>query len=154
MPTNLLVNGTFDTDLSGWTVEAGTWTWDSGVVVGSGNIGQLFQGFPTTPGNIYHMEVSIDNPTQFGLRRSTSGTNSNLGLLNGVLTGLTYRIIWMASATTEYIYLRTTTTNTRRLDNAAVYDLGTHIDALDTLLNPSGPLHPRIASPQLFGGLG
>lgn len=62
MATELVVNGTFDSDLSGWTSTGGTVTWDSGVLRRSGTIEHgSYQNVSVTPGKSYRLRGTITN---------------------------------------------------------------------------------------------
>lgn len=65
---NLITNGDFTDDLSGWTVDLPTWQWASGRaqgIISSAATPNLFQTINTTAGRVYKITATIDfeNPT-------------------------------------------------------------------------------------------
>lgn len=62
----LVTNGTFDADLSGWTSSTGSFQWGSGGVVGRSSTGitdEFYQSVNTAIGSFYVVEVEINNFT-------------------------------------------------------------------------------------------
>lgn len=57
---NLVENGSFDTDLSGWTVGSG-WAWEDGKAKHTGAFSALSQPITLLSGNLYLLELSISD---------------------------------------------------------------------------------------------
>ena len=79
---NLVTNPSFDTDISGWTVEQGTVTWSSGSAHMSGGSGNSFiQDVTTVVGKRYTMSAEVTN---------TGNTGNNIGIELGETGDLVY----------------------------------------------------------------
>lgn len=59
---NLVTNGTFNTDLSGWTADPG-WTWNAGTARLNGSLKTLIQSNIFTPGKRYELQYDIISAT-------------------------------------------------------------------------------------------
>ena len=79
---NLVTNGTFDSNLNGWTVEQGTVTWSNGSAYMSGGSGNsLIQDVTTVVGKRYTMSAEVSN---------TGNTGNNIGIELGETGNLVY----------------------------------------------------------------
>ena len=60
--SELIVNGTFDTDLSGWSISTGGWSWDNGTarLDGDGSL-QAMNQFIAVAGKVYELTVDVSN---------------------------------------------------------------------------------------------
>ena len=107
----LVTNGTFATDLSGWTLNpAAAWTWNSGTARSetsstSGTIYSIFQTFSVTAGKYY--EVSFDLNMGKGSVEVTTG-DYNADPIQAYATSVgknfgTIKIIWKALSNSEGI---------------------------------------------------
>jgi hypothetical protein len=85
--TELVVNGGFDTDLSGWTVNQST-AWVSGAMRlqsnGNPDPFSISTGFTVKPGAVYEIQATFSNPDAVQ-RTSYPRLSTNAGL-SGVLT--------------------------------------------------------------------
>lgn len=62
--SNLITNGSFANDLSGWTDSGATWSWSSGAALHTaGSVSTLSQGITVTSGLTYQVEVTISGRT-------------------------------------------------------------------------------------------
>ena len=59
---DLIINGAFTTDLSGWTVGAG-WAWSAGAALHSSGTATLEQSVTITSGSTYQVDVTISGRT-------------------------------------------------------------------------------------------
>ncbi len=116
--TELITNGTFDTDLSGWvdgSTGTGSVVWNAGVVdvvrVDSGNQGRLIQSISTKIGSYYGLSSSFATGT---LHRVFIGTTSG-GTEIGSYT--LDDIVFQATSTTTYITLNLSNTGTAGFDD-------------------------------------
>ena len=105
----LLTNGGFDTDLSGWTNESvgGTAVWSGGkavltTVVTAVDSAVIKQTISTVPGVTYNLEVKVDNYT--GAAGWYVGANGNWAFFNQTATG-TFNVHFVATGTTAEISL-------------------------------------------------
>ena len=63
MGSELVTNGDFASDLSGWTVTGSDWVWDSGTVLHNiGNTTALYQGISITNGTRYQVGFDFTSP--------------------------------------------------------------------------------------------
>jgi len=96
--SNLVANGTFDSDLSGWTVggTASGWSYSSGTALHStGNTDTLSQNISVASGNVYYFSVV------------TSGVSA--GSVNVSLGTVTATVDIATSATTTFSFLANAT---------------------------------------------
>ena len=131
----LITNGTFDTDVSGWTalgVDGGTdttFSWNASgymdVTRGVGGIsGRPEQGFPTTAGNIYTISIDIVTARRaFWMVGSSSGQNNLVGVVvhNG---NTTVTRTFTATSSTSYVNFWTDNSATTGVDNVSVRKIG------------------------------
>jgi len=131
----LITNGTFDTDVSGWTalgVDGGTdttFSWNASgymdVTRGVGGIsGRPEQGFPTTAGNIYTISIDIVTARRaFWMVGSSSGGNDLVGVTNHV-GNTTVTRTFTATSSTSYVNFWTDNSATTGVDNVSVRRIG------------------------------
>jgi hypothetical protein len=124
----LVTNGTFATDISGWTTTtAGSTTiaWSS-VIGGSAQInadgtnsGQLSQGFPTVVGRVYTVTFNL-NSTGALFRIGTTLNSSNI-FSSATLVGSTvpYAYTFTATTTTTYITFVRTSSGSVYIDSVS-----------------------------------
>ncbi len=128
--TNLISNGTFDTDLSDWTV-TGTLEWTSGIVRSSVNGSSLSQTISTVPGQTYVVKFDFhdSSTTQAqSLRVDVVGSATLLAeevtstVLNNTFTSYAYTFVADSTSTTVTFTDTSTTKSGVRayLDNAIV----------------------------------
>tara|TARA_R110000824_G_scaffold392926_1_gene591619 strand:+ start:498 stop:1820 length:1323 start_codon:yes stop_codon:yes gene_type:complete len=112
----LVVNGGFDTDLSGWTQSAAdTWVWDNGVARHTG-AGSNIRSDSLTVGIAYRVSALLDITT--GTMQIYAGLGSPQGLENvaGVYT-------YDAVATTDGIIYITTGADSNGVDNVSAKEV-------------------------------
>jgi hypothetical protein len=150
---NLVTNGTFDTDLSGWTAENG-WSWSSYIVaevewaITEGVTAILSQALPIVAGKQYEISWDVVNNIDVG-----AGTFSIA--LGGTVQELGFEE-WTASGHQSYMLTAGTTDNLLKftgvgqsslkilgIDNISVRELLTNPDSLanqsgNSLANPAG----------------
>ena len=117
-PVELLSNGTFDSDTSGWTHD-GLTTWDAGTArLTSDGVtrGYIYQAIPCVIGTTYEVTVDITNNstgTHSFVIHTDSNVNVNyattLGGLDFTVVSGTYTFEFTATATTMYFIGRTST---------------------------------------------
>jgi hypothetical protein len=124
--TELLVNGTFDTGITGWdtslTTPPGTVTWDS---VGkratltrvTGNIARMDQSMTTVAGVLYKFTVTVDNNCSV-LCGTAQGTTQYLNV-SGIGWG-TLEFFFTATTTTTWIRILTTVDGVLNVDNVSI----------------------------------
>ena len=121
--SELVTNGTFATDLSGWSdqsVGTGTCTWSGGAVVlartNAGNQGILQQAITTVPGKPYRISISLSVAAgKLGVG-SSSLTDNYIDAQQG--PGTTIDRVFIAQTTTTYIYfLATSDASSTTFDN-------------------------------------
>jgi len=124
----LVVNGTFNADLSGWSQTTGTIQWSSGALLaGPGGVsGRGTQTLSLTASRYYEIKVTItagvNGIIRFGVD-ATGATGSGLSLVN--LPVGTYTYIAVATASTMYLSVGSATSAT--IDNISVRELpGNH----------------------------
>ena len=101
--TNLVTNGGFTADISGWTNAQGTWAWNSGKAHMTGTSGNsLEQNVTTVVGKIYRLTATVDN---------TANVDYNVGIdIGGVLKYVKSSSIQSASRTFHADFTATATT--------------------------------------------
>ena len=101
--TNLVTNGGFIADISGWTNAQGTWAWNSGKAHMTGTSGNsLEQNVTTVVGKIYRLTATVDN---------TANVDYNVGIdIGGVLSYVKSSSIQSASRTFHADFTATATT--------------------------------------------
>jgi len=127
--SELVTNGDFDTDISGWTTQAGgsTFTVSSGQLTISRSAvdpGYVYQTISTTAGNVYYVTFGvIDNgpidlrvgTSPAGLQITSSGIKSSAG---------TYTLAFVATGASTYISLVNTSYSTdATVDNISVKEV-------------------------------
>ena len=146
--SELVTNGDFDTDISGWTTQAGgsTFTVSSGQLTISRSAvdpGYVYQTISTTAGNVYYVTFGvIDNgpidlrvgTSPAGLQITSSGIKSSAG---------TYTLAFVATGASTYISLVNTSYSTDvTVDNISVKEVLFDQGDLTLFNHPAGI--PRI----------
>jgi len=146
--SELVTNGDFDTDISGWTTQAGgsTFTVSSGQLTISRSAvdpGYVYQTISTTAGNVYYVTFGvIDNgpidlrvgTSPAGLQITSSGIKSSAG---------TYTLAFVATGASTYISLVNTSYSTdATVDNISVKEVLFDQGTLTLFNHPAGI--PRI----------
>ena len=113
--TEIVVNGTFNTDLSGWSVQAGgTITWTSGGMQISGSGFNAYQAITLEIGKKYFFQYTpVSNGTQCIVSIGSGIGATDMYSFGSITT--TTGVSFVATATTAYISIKT-------LGSAAVYD--------------------------------
>ena len=128
-PVNLVVNGDFATDLSGWvdaSTAPGSVAWSSDGALMSrvtGSTGRLRQGVPTEIGKTYSLSVERVGGTVSG--RLDVGTNAGGSQIEAtiVVDGQISRT-FVAISTTTWLNFYLTGDGTCLIDNVSLYHLG------------------------------
>jgi len=139
----LVTNGTFDADLTGWTLDAGY----SNTVVSSqlvcdrngdtdGN--GLYQSFSTVVGKTYTATVDIVSLADGGRARIMIGTSAyslDLGGAASITPAGTYSYTFVALATTTYISLGVDfdSAGIVTYDNVSVFEVDANDDVIHTM---------------------
>jgi hypothetical protein len=133
--TELVTNGTFDSDLSGWSINTdsnGTIVQSSGAAVITSNGGSgyplIYQGISTVVGKKYTWSVDwSNNTTGLWVRKSdtpntVSGTNQVSMRQNSTISSGTDSITFTATATTSYlaIFAEQANSGSVTVDNVSV----------------------------------
>ncbi len=113
MPTNLITNGTFDIDVSGWTRGIhGLITWEAGRArVSKTSLSYpdgAYASFPTVPGRVYRATLDL-SPVSGGAQvRVGNGTTPDAGILTaGPFTAAAaVDVTFTALGPASYLYIR------------------------------------------------
>ena len=151
----LVTNGTFDTDVSGWTNYAASFTtinWDAGTIeiTASGGVARVNQGpITTTVGKTYKISVTCtQKPNNFDsfvhIGTFPGGTNYKNNLTQGDPVSTITDYVFTATSTELYIQLGALNTATVNYDNVSVKEVlfDREGDPLTLFLHPEGV--PRI----------
>jgi hypothetical protein len=142
----LVTNGTFDTNLNGWTLSASTPpTWASGGYMQFNSDGLTFstadQSITTKIGSSYKLSFTqVANANQIYVRVGTTQGAYNLinELLNPPVNGITYSYTFVATTTTTWIQFSDGSNSAnQQIDNVSV----TKLDP-----GPKPPFVPQIGS--------
>ena len=118
--TELVTNGTFDTDISGWTnamPSAGTVTWDSSQRLKVEAIGVGYTAtyqFSATVGKVYKIVATLEADAANSVSNSARirGTNSVGGDMQVTSNGTAQTIVKYWTATSSTVYLRPSAAST------------------------------------------
>ena len=128
----LVTNGDFDSDVSGWpTIAAVSPTWDAGRLsqVHDYQSTGAYQTFSTTVGKIYEATGTLVSSSLFTsnfLLRAGNGTAPNAGLVDSESissNNTTVSVVFVATGTTSYVYLRGDSGATSVWDNVSVKEV-------------------------------
>jgi hypothetical protein len=129
--TNLLTNGTFDSDISGWTdasIGTGSIAWDAGrmllTAAASTNRAYPQQAISTVPGRTYTVSFSATNIGFLRVGASDDVNNAaNYDVLNQSSVAGANNFTFVAETTTTYITFNTgTLSGTMHLDDFVVFE--------------------------------
>ena len=102
----LVTNGTFDSDISGW-VSSGSYSWVDGELYWSHtNLGGVYQPIPTVAGGVYEISFSMSgvvNSLRFSPRDGDLGGTQ---IVNVSLTDGDYKILFTALSSATVIYFQ------------------------------------------------
>jgi len=126
--SELVTNGTFDTNTTGWLNTGGSTSWTSGqmqVVTPGSPWGGTYQSFSTVVGKRYIATFDvISNTSTAGVSISHVGpASAHKKKYTGVSGGNSYKLEWTATGTTAWITidaLNTSTISTITVDNFSV----------------------------------
>jgi len=128
--SNLIVNGTFDTDISNWTNLNATSIWNNGTIEVTYNAAPsgVYQTFATAIGKRYRATASIISSTVFNtttVLRVGNGSTPDAGLVDSTAftASGTKSVEFIATGTTSYIYLRNSTSAITNWDNVMVEEV-------------------------------
>lgn len=127
----LVTNGTFDSDVSGWTAVYGTATWSSGQMLITedgvdGSSARAYQTISTVVGNVYEAKVDVGGVSTGAGVLAASNTTSIGGKPQVSSTGNeSLTLVFTAEATTTYIVAAVsgTTARTAYFDNISVKEI-------------------------------
>jgi hypothetical protein len=159
----LVVNGTFETDISGWTEALGagaTITWASGeaiLTVGTNGV-RGYQVLSTVAGRSYRLRMSGRSITSgsSGYRVSTNSTGSSVGQITAEITisgSWSRDILFVATASTTTIAFVASGSvgQTAAIDNVSVREVpGIHAYQLSASLRPLLGRAPKAGRRNLF----
>ena len=120
----LVANGTFDSDLSGWTVVSGSATVTNGEAVVSydGANGGLNQYVTVEVGKLYEIKASLTATTSSGPRLKIGTTNNGNDIRQlGVVGDIFERVV--ATTTTISIFAQALTDGSTTIDNISVKEV-------------------------------
>lgn len=132
--TNLLSNGTFDSDSTGWTAVDSSLSVSSGELVitesGGSNPGQAYQDIDTVPGRIYRLDADFKKGTADTGKILVGTTSDNDAILTSPAysdaTADTKTLVFIATEDTTRITLQTddaTAGETSLFDNVKVEEI-------------------------------
>jgi hypothetical protein len=134
----LVVNGTFDTDVNGWTASSAnaTLTWENGaarVVVNPAAFGGIFSSnFTTVVGRTYRLTVTLSDSTgNVASIAAQTSAGSNISSIPNLSNG-TWTLYFAATTTSSRIFIGNTNnaTSSRLIDNVSVREVpGSHATA-------------------------
>ena len=127
----LVTNGTFDTDTSGWSVSNVTTEITDGEVKLTSTVafGGIFQSFSTEVGKVYKVEITSRKNTAFQARARVYNSNNTVihaTLDNTTTSNITQSAIFVATTSTSNIKLEVGDSNTGRIvyfDNISVREV-------------------------------
>lgn len=128
-PSELVTNGTFDSDITGWTLSASTPpTWDAGGYMQLNSNGSTFsdadQSFTTVAGGVYVLSVElVANASSTSVYVGTSQGSSNL-LSETFSTLGVHTYTFTATGTTTWLRFRDGSgAANQQIDNVSVYQV-------------------------------
>jgi len=145
--SELVTNGTFDSDLSGWTIsDTGTkWTWDAtGAAIhnGDGNTETISQNVNVTLDEYYVLAFTISGRTAGTLTPSLNGVNGY-----AQSTDNTYYFSWKATATAAHSLMFTPSgTFNGKLDDISFKQVTADLAALIELKDSGGAVSAEMRS--------
>lgn len=136
--SELVTNGTFTSNVTGWTVygdAATTISWDAGraLINAATNSDGLFQSITTVVGRMYQMTATFERGTATGLQATTNAADGNFQNVTAASGAIS--LVFSASSTSTAVRITTSSTSsgTFYIDNISVRELpGNHA------FNPSG----------------
>lgn len=121
---NLVTNGTFDTDTSGWTVVAGTPSVSSGQLV-LDPADHLDQEIATVAGNVYLVSVGcVSTTASFSVKIGTTSGGTQIANFTSPFiskTGTTETATFVATGTSTFISVKDNSASNSTVDNISVY---------------------------------
>jgi len=138
----LVTNGAFDTDISGWAALFGSISWEAGKLRltedgADGGSARAYQGITTEIGKVYRVTADV-GAVSFGNAQVVASTNTNVGGFPQVLSSgnETVELIFVAAATTTNIIVgvQGISARTADFDNISVRE----IDPLAVSLQMNG----------------
>ena len=123
--SELVTNGTFDSDLSGWTI-GGTgsgWNWDSGKAKHTtGNTDTLYQNISVTNGTTYQVEITISGSTAGSVTLNIGGVYVyDYGTTTALNINTTYKKSLVAAGTgSQALTITPTSDFNGSIDNVTV----------------------------------
>ena len=138
----LVTNGTFDTDVSGWSDLAGTSTYSSGTLQFTSSAGAqgAYQSFSTITGKVYRAEATSTSASISHLMRvhNTAAPSSGAVIETAIAqtSPSTFVVIFVAQSDTSNIYLRSGEAGVVNWDNVSIKEvIFDQADAPLTLFN-------------------
>jgi len=132
---NLVTNGTFDTDLSGWSLNnagSGTVVQNAGGAdiyrLSPSNLGRLYQGVTTAAGRVYVRKFDVSGGTVRAQLSNTSIDGTELS--DASFTAGSHEVSVTSATTTLYIIFRgAVDASTVTVDNVSLYEADPSDDA-------------------------
>ena len=121
--SNLVTNGTFDTDTTGWNATNATLSVDTQRLKVDGSAGgYASQLISVTVGKVYRVRIEgADGTVAAGARVGTAAGGSQYGTIASVASG--WNIAFAATSANCYISCRTNTAGTAFYDNITLYEV-------------------------------
>ena len=108
----LVTNGTFDSDISGWTTVLGSASWSAGqisVARGGGGLGRVSAPITCEIGKVYrftgYQDKGTTGPVTVTLAISSTSTVGAIAIFSSVTAG-TFDLVFVATQTTHWVLLQ------------------------------------------------
>jgi len=127
----LVTNGTFDTDLTGWTNTSGAWSAGGGLasVTTTTGVADLDTNVPTTVGKAYLIIADVTvTAGSILIRRVSPNTATAYSSVSGQLS-----IAFVAGSTSTPIGTRANTNTQATIDSISVFELDANDDVIHTM---------------------
>jgi hypothetical protein len=113
----MLANGTFATDLTGWLTPAGGWTWSDGaaLLTGGGGVEPIRQDNVFVVGRKYLISFDVDADGEIGFQ------DNSAAIVQATASGRV-STVWVAD-TVNLVFKRVSGTVNGTLDNVSVYEV-------------------------------
>lgn len=139
----LVTNGSFDSDLTGWNLTGSVWTWASGLasMATSTSYEPMNQTFSSVIGKTYELIFDISNVVSTGKVALWSNGESTAGNELNFTEAGTYSFTRIATATTMNLaFARQLSGASFDVDNISIKEVTTVYDKTINLISPSGIL--------------
>jgi len=121
----LVTNGTFDSDLSGWTIGGGGtgWSWDAAgkALHATGNVDTLYQNINVVDGTTYQVEFTISDRTAGSVTIDVGAVHLyNYGTIRTFTSGVWQKSLVASGTGTQTLTITPTTDFDGKIDNITV----------------------------------